>query len=118
MRQRSYRSRRGMDANRTSSKIKVSPTAFLIILSLVIFVFTQLIYLSLFGTKGRDISEVQFERESINQEIQQIQQKIANLNNLENVERVAVDELGMVKGSEVRYINKQKQVSSNVNLNE
>lgn len=116
MRRRSYRTIRKADNSRVP-RFRMSPTVFLILLSISIFVFTQLVYLSLFGTKGRDISELQLARDGVNQEIQQMQQKIANLNNIANIEKIAAGQLGMVKGTQVRYINTENRVSSNVNLN-
>lgn len=115
MRRRSYRTIRNADTSRVP-KFRISPTVFLIILSISIFVFTQLVYLSLFGTKGRDISELQLARDDVNQEIQQMQQKIANLNNIANIEKIAAHQLGMIKGSQVRYIDTENRVSSNLNL--
>lgn len=98
------RKRRKQKIEKKEYKFNISATSVLIGLSIFIFISTQLIYLSMFGTRGSDITHVKKEKDETVEEIRILDNEISELSSYMHVTKEAEDKLGLVKTSDVHII--------------
>jgi len=98
---------------RTVPKQKISyrPVVMLVV-TLVIFLLVQLLTLSVVGTKGAELAQIEDEKVATEERIRQLKGEISKARSLERIETIATQKLGMQKVEEVVYLDGVDTVSS------
>ena len=101
-----------------SEPISYRPIAMLVA-ALVTFLMVQLLTLSIVGTKGAELAEVQSNKKAAEENVRLLSAEISNATALERIEYVATEKLGMQKVQDVKYLGEGGYVSTaNVNPQE
>jgi len=79
---------------------------------LVVTMLAQLSFLSLFGTRGKEIASIRTHQKSLILENELLEAEISKMQSLARVKDVASNQLGMVTVEEVEYITPSTTVSS------
>lgn len=82
-----------------------------------ILIMTQMVYLSVLGTKGSDLTSIVNEKKEIQSEIRKVEEEISQMKSLIRLHKVAYDDLGLVKVSEVRLLKRDNLAISEINNN-
>lgn len=80
--------------------------------SLVLFLLAQLLSLSVVGTKGAELAQIQSDQEETKEEIRLLESEISEATSLDRIEVIAKEKLGMVKTSDVKYLDGEDYISN------
>jgi len=89
----------------------------LIATGIFILVMTQMVYLSMLGTKGSDLTSIVNEKNEILSEIRNVEDEISQMKSLVRLHKVAYGDLGLVKVSEVRLLKRDNLAISDIKNN-
>jgi len=94
-------------------KKKTFKPSFIIVLGIILLLtmFTQLAFLSLFGTRGKEVAQIRTAQKRLILENELLEAEINKMQSLGRIKEVATEQLGMVEAGEVHYISSQNQVS-------
>ncbi|MBN2015853.1 hypothetical protein JW766_03390 [Candidatus Dojkabacteria bacterium] len=79
---------------------------------LVIAMVTQLAFLSVFGTRGKEVAKIREEQKRLILENELLEAEISKQQSLVRIKDIATEELGMVNVVEVEYITPHETISS------
>lgn len=85
--------------------------------AIFILVMTQMVYLSMLGTKGSDITSIVNEKKEILSEMRRVEDEISQMKSLIRLHKVAYDDLGLVKVSDVRLLKRDNLAVSDIKNN-
>jgi hypothetical protein len=85
--------------------------------AIFILVMTQMVYLSMLGTKGSDLTSIVNEKKEILSEMRSVEDEISEMKSLIRLHKMAYDDLGLVKVSEVRLLKRDNLAISDIKNN-
>lgn len=94
-----------------SEPVSYRPVAMLVV-ALVIFLMVQLLTLSIVGTKGAELADLQENKKKAEEHVRLLKAQIANAMSLERIEYIATKKLGMEKVQDVKYFGEGGYVST------
>ena len=95
-------------------KITYKPSLLIVLgIILVLTMIAQLTFLSMFGTRGKDVANIRQEQKELILENELLEAEINEYQSLLHVREVATEELGMIAVPEIEYITVNETVSSN-----
>lgn len=100
--------------NETKKAKKSFKPSLLIVLGiiLVIAMVAQLAFLSVFGTRGKEVASIRREQKELILENQLLEAEISKKQSLVRVKQIATEELGMINAGKVEYISPSETVSA------
>ncbi len=100
--------------NRTNTEKKSYKMSLLIVLGIILVaaMILQLAFLSVFGTRGKEVAEIRRKQKEVILENELLEAEISKMQSLVRIKKVASDELGMVQVGEIEYIKPSKEVVS------
>ncbi len=99
----------------TDSKIKSKFRPSLLIVLAIILIITmlsQLAFLSIFGTRGKEVAQIRKEQKEVILENELLEAEISQKQSLVRIKELATEELGMVNVGDVEYITPSATISS------
>lgn len=84
----------------------------MLVAALVIFLMVQLLTLSIVGTKGAELAEIQESKKVAEENVRQLKAEISNATALERIEYVATEKLDMAKVKDVKYLGEGGYIST------
>lgn len=72
---------------------------------LVITMLSQLAFLSIFGTKGKEVANIRVQQKELILENELLEAEISERQSLVRIKKIATEQLGMVDAGEVRIIS-------------
>jgi len=78
---------------------------------LVITMIAQLAFLSIFGTRGKEVASIRAQQKEMILENELLEAEISKKQSLIYIKEVAVDELGMINAGDVEYVSPKEIVS-------
>jgi len=93
---------------------KTYKPSLLIVLAIIIVVamIAQLTFLSLFGTRGKEVASIREQQKELIMENEILEAEIAKKQSLARVKKIATEELGMVQVGEIEYITPSGNLSA------
>jgi cell division protein FtsB len=93
--------------DQTIRKSKVMKPSLIIVLGVILLIamFTQLTFLSMFGTRGKEVANIRGEQKRLILENELLEAEINKMQSLSRVRKVATEQLGMVEAGEIQYIS-------------
>jgi cell division protein FtsB len=102
-----------MKRQTTTSKLNYKPSLVIVLgIILVSAMVAQLAFLSVFGTKGKEVANIRTEQKRLILENELLEAEISEKQSLARIKKVATEELGMVNVGEVEYISPSTTVSA------
>jgi hypothetical protein len=101
--------------NKTESVKKPFKPSLLIVLGiiLVLTMIAQLAFLSVFGTRGKEVAKIRSQQKELILENELLEAEISKRQSLIRVKQVASEELGMINVGKVEYIKPNDMVGEN-----
>lgn len=92
-------------------RIQFRPSLLIVMgIILVVAMVAQLAFLSIFGTKGKDVAKIREEQKKLILENELLEAEISRKQSLVRIKKIASEELGMVDAGEVEYMVKKDLV--------
>jgi hypothetical protein len=79
---------------------------------LLLTMIAQLTFLSIFGTRGKEVANIRSEQKRLILENELLEAEINKQQSLVHVKRVATEDLGMIAVSDIEYITPNNLISS------
>ncbi|MBU0975688.1 MAG: hypothetical protein ABIE03_06930 [Patescibacteria group bacterium] len=80
---------------------------------LVVAMFSQLAFLSFFGTKGKEVASIRSEQKRLILENEMLEAEISNQQSLSRIKEVAVEEMGMIEADDIKIISPRSVLGEN-----
>jgi cell division protein FtsL len=99
-----------------TKKIRFRPSLLIVLgIVLVVTMISQLAFLSVFGTKGKEIANIRTQQKELILENELLEAEISKRQSLVRIKEIATEELGLVNVGDVEYIAPNHTVSENNN---
>ncbi|MDD3647887.1 MAG: hypothetical protein PHS44_05320 [Candidatus Dojkabacteria bacterium] len=80
---------------------------------LVVAMFSQMAFLSFFGTKGKEVANIRAEQKRLILENEMLEAEISKQQSLSRIRKVAIEEMGMIDAGEVKIISPRSTIGEN-----
>jgi len=95
---------------------KIRPSLLIVLgIILIITMISQLAFLSIFGTKGKEVANIRNAQKELILENELLEVEISKKQSLSRIKEVAIDELGMVNVGDIEYISHKEPLSEKNN---
>lgn len=94
-------------------KMKYKPSLLVVLgIILIVTMLSQLAFLSIFGTRGKEVAKIRKEQKRLILENELLEAEISQRQSLVRIKELAIEELGMVSVGKVEYIAPNSTISA------
>ncbi len=99
-----------------NKKRRIRPSLLIVLgIILVLTMISQLAFLSIFGTKGKEVAKIRESQKELILENELLEVEISRKQSLIRIREIAENELGMINAGEIEYISESEPLSERSN---